>query len=279
MFKMRLMFPAVVLGIMIAPASAQDSDRPSDRKVDRSDGASPHDTDTMAPSDDTLPIVVIGDQPAEKSVVTGSRIPRRSTFENGTVATSTGVTSGSGMTPHGQHTRMVRTSSCEASDERISEDVACALIAAKEAIERKEWARARGLLVPLARDDKVSSVEMRAAVDYLYLAAKEADDVSARTEALRLLVQTGTLSDVESASALRSLSSIALNDGDLETAIDYLISANNVRPNDPTTLSRLAILQKRNGNPSAPQTMARAIHYAEQSGVEAPEAWQAFILN
>jgi hypothetical protein len=262
---------------LVPPAAAQDSENPDSQKESLIDAPS-----SETAGDDTLPIVVTGRQEEKREVLVGSRIARKPIFEGGSVATSTGVnglTPQSGMDPSGRYTRAIRETSCEASDERISEDVACTLFAAKGAMENEDWLLVRGLLVPVARNTGLSGVERRAASDYLYFSAQSSGDLKSQIEALEVLVNTQTLSDVESGKAFRSLSSLSIKAGDEGSARKYLLDAIRFDPDHYMALSNLTILQRNSGDDSASDTMEEAIASAEREGKEVPEAWRSFVSN
>ena len=233
-----------------------------------------------AKAEDQLPIVVIGDQKDERRVVVGSRIARKPLFENGSIATSTGTpgfTPGSGMDPAGQYVRTLKRSERVAADERIGKDVACTLLAAKKASENEEWLLVRGMLVPLAQNTELNSIERRAASEVLFLSAQSSGDTQAKIEALELLVASGGLSSTETGKALRSLSSLVSKIGEKAAALEYLSAAIRVDPYDYRALANLAILQRARGDPGAAKIMKRAIAAAEQVGTAVPKAWRLFV--
>lgn len=197
-----------------------------------------------------IPIVVLGAKKEEREkVVLGSRIPREPLFDSKTysVATSTGTpgfTPGSGMDDAAGGTRRVTISTCEASDSAISAEVACALIAAKEAIGKEEWNIVRGYLIPLSENDQLSRIEHRAIADYLYISAQKSGSASNKIEALKLLIGTQTLSQIETGNALRGLASLYLAAEEEELAISTLEKAVQINPNDQRALENLSILRK-----------------------------------
>ena len=263
-------FPSLLLLALVAfPASAQE---PSTDEEAQSQGAEPE--------NGPLPIVVMGEQETERQVIVGSRIPRKPIFENGPIATSAGtrgLTPGSGMDPAGRYTRSVKRTECVAADERIGEQVACILLAAKEASENEDWLLVRGMLVPVAGNADLNSAERRAASEVLILSARSSGDTLARIEALELLVASGGLSTSETGNALRSLSSLASKTGERAAAMGYLNEAIRVDPNDNRALANLAILQRASGDPAAERTMKRAIVAAETIGKTVPKAWRLFV--
>tara|TARA_B100001057_G_scaffold465027_1_gene520779 strand:- start:168 stop:983 length:816 start_codon:yes stop_codon:yes gene_type:complete len=227
-----------------------------------------------------LPIVVIGEQEKERRVIVGSRIPRKPIFEDGPIATSTGIrglTPGSGMDPAGKYTRIVKRTECVAADERIGKSVACILLAAKEASENEDWLLVRGMLVPVAGNAEFSSAERRAASEVLFLSARSSGDTLARIEALELLVASGALSTSETGNALRSLSSLASKTGDRAAALEYLNEAIRVDPSDHQALANLAILQRASGDLAAAAMMRCAILAAEKAGRTVPQSWLSFV--
>ena len=200
-----------------------------------------------------VPIIVLGEKEAEKErVVLGSRIAKKPLFDSKThtVATSTGtpgLAPQSGMDPSGGGIRRITRTSCEASDSEIRADVACALIAAKGAMESGEWTTVRGYLIPLANSDSLSPVEHRAIAEYLYISARTSGIVPNKIEALKMLIDTQTLSDGEMGNALRSLSSLYLAADNKELAISSLKEALRLNPDDQRAIKNLSAL-KGNGD-------------------------------
>lgn len=236
---------SVVLALFAAASEVQERDVPK----------APQTTQNRASEDDLadaepVPIVVLGDkEEEEEKVVLGSRIPRKPLFDYKThsVATSTGTPGfvpQSGMDPSGAGIRRITKSTCEASDSKISRDVACALIAAKSAMEDEDWNLVRGHLVPLAGSNDLSQVEHRAVADYLYISAQTSGIVPNKIEALKILIDTQTLSKSETGNALRSLSSLYLAAGNEKLAVLALEEAVRLNPNDHRALGNLEILKK-----------------------------------
>lgn len=261
---------ALILGATVFPASAQN------KSTDPQVPSPPEETDSKQP----LPIVVIGEQEEDRRVFAGSRLPRKPLFENGPIATSTGtrgLTPGSGIDPMGRYTRIVRKTECVAADERIGKDVACALIAAREASEKEEWSLVRGILVPIADNFELNATERRTASEFLYLSARNSGDRDAQIEALELLVGSGSLSPAKTGEALRSLSSLANRNGDRQAAQGYLTEAVRIDPEDHRALANLAILERASGDSDAADTMRRAIAAAGKAGRSVPQSWRSFV--
>ena len=195
-----------------------------------------------------IPIVVLGNEEERKAVVVGSRIPRTPLFDSKThvVASSTGtpgLTPGSGMDP-GASVRSVSKSTCKASDSQVSSNVACALIAAKDAMANEDWDLVRGILIPLAANDSLSPFEQKAVADYLYISASVSEDLANQVEALEILLGTDALSQGEAGKAWRSLSTLYLRSGRKDLAISALDEAVRVNPNDGRALHNLNILRE-----------------------------------
>ena len=133
------------------------------------------------------------------------------------------------------------------------------------------------MLVPLAQNTELNSIERRAASEVLFLSAQGSGDTQAKVEALELLVASGGLSSTETGKALRSLSSLVSKIGEKATALEYLSAAIRVDPYDYRALANLAILQRARGDPGAAKIMKRAIAAAEQVGTAVPKAWRLFV--
>ena len=263
--------------LFASPAYAQDA------PAAPNDNSAKPDEANASNEPEPLPIIVFGTKAGDKKeIVAGSRIARKPILRDGPVASSTGTpgfTPGSGMTPYGNYTRTLRKVECTASDENIGKDVACRLIAAKEASEIGEWNTVRGLLVPVARDDEASAQERRAAADYLYLTATQADNNTSRIEALELLIDTGTLADADAAKALRHLSSLSRQQDNASLARDYLAQAVMLDPDHIQSLVNLAVMEREADLNTASQTMTRAIAAAERAGGDVPQSWRDFVAK
>lgn len=267
--------PYYLLAFLIAsgePVAQIEPDGAQDRQAE----AQPTDYENAPPP----AIVVSGSSEDEgKTVIVGSRIPRKSQFSGGQFATNTrlhGFTPGSGVDPQTNFTRIIRTTECRADDPAIGEKAACLLLSARKDFANGETDAAIDVLRHLAMNGDFSAEERMAGAQALFAHGRTSDDARLRRHALRLMLETGSLSPARSGSALRSIAAISNRLGDVEGAIGALQELDALGTTRPRDLANLAIFLRQAGRSGAAQTMERAIALSEADGSEAPRGWRDF---
>ncbi len=233
-------------------------------------------------STEPVPIIVTGRKAGEdaKLVVVGSRIPHKPLVSRSSVATNTGLhglTPGSGMDPMGAYTRKLRWSECRASDEAISEEAACLLIASEKEFAEGGREEGIGLLRSLALSENFSSHERLEGAKRLYAIGEQSGDDALRVHALELMAGNEALPVADRAAALRTIVGISMRKNDREKVVAALLRLqveNLARAQD---LANLAVLQRAAGDQRARETMRSAIAKVLAEGSTVPQGWDAFI--
>ena len=231
------------------------------------------------------PIVVTGENESadEATIVAGSRIPRKSRYDEyeHNFRTRTGLGGlgpGSGASPMSLQNPVMRSqiSTCAADNAAISAKAACLLLRAKENIEEGNIESGADIYRYLTSSDDYAAEERRVAGEELYRLGNQQNDNLMREEALIRLVASGSLSADREQSAQRSLVTLAMKRQDFDSAIARLELVVEGNPADTQSLANLAILLRQEQRDGAAERMVQAIATREEQGGTVPAEWRTF---
>mgnify|MGYP001233840201 CR=1 FL=1 len=226
------------------------------------------------------PIIVEGDRgEVPDSVILGSRIPRRSFYTNGNVATSTGIaglTPGAGLEPFAGTNRVGKriTSTCISDNEAIGERAACLLLEGQSAFDAADYIGAADIYRYLLGSDDFAPAERLEGGRRLIDVASVTEDMALREEALIRLVNTDLLDPMQRGSVRRNLVDLALRRNATDLAIARLEEYVAIVPDDAQALANLAVLRRNHGRDGAETAMQQAIAVREAAGGEVPQGWR-----
>ncbi|NTZ43227.1 hypothetical protein G7A66_09010 [Altererythrobacter sp. SALINAS58] len=288
------LYTLAILAVSLSSANAQDLEQEKKPAVG-SEGLSIMSDEPLAPdaeaaSEDPSPMIVVTGAAAEsREVVVGSRIPRRATFNDGVVATSTGtrgLTPGSGMDQASGKFRIRRTETCISDNPAISNRDACLLVEAQDALTGGDEGTAKNLLLAIASDEGGIPATRLAAAELLYSIADRMEpasttsrDADGREQALLLMLQSGAMPRQDDLRARRALVALALSDGRNDLAQVRLVDIVERDPDDARSMANLAILQRHTAPAQARSLMAMAIAAAERNGAPVPDGWRSFVAG
>jgi tetratricopeptide (TPR) repeat protein len=232
------------------------------------------------------PIIVSGShEDDERSLQTGSRIPRKPVFGEFdlNIRSSTGVRGlgpGSGMEPFNLQNPVMRSTiaTCKSDNDAIGERASCLLLSARSSAKKGETERAADLYRYLVSSDDFSSQERVAGGESLYALGEAVSDPVMKEEALLRLIKSEALPVERAQLARRALVSFALNRGDTPVAINRLEATVSADQDDAQSLANLAILLREQGSgEAAVERMHQAIATKQRLGQNVPDSWTAFV--
>lgn len=242
-------------------------------------------TPTLEPADPEgaareTPIIVEGDRGEEPdSAILGSRIPRRSFYTNGNVATSTGIaglTPGAGLEPFAGTNRVGKriTSTCISDDEAVSARAACLLLEGQTSLDAGDTVGATDIFRYLLSSDEFNPNERLEGGRRLLATSVATDDDILREEALIRLLESDLLDTAQQSSVRRNLIDLALRRQAIDLAFARLETHVALSPEDAQSLANLAIMRRTHGIEGAEAIMQRAIAVREAKAGEIPQGWR-----
>jgi hypothetical protein len=232
-------------------------------------------------------IVVTGKQAKQEEVVaTGSRLKPAEPLVDyrgfvSQVATSTGVaglTPQSGMDPFAGPTITRTVRSCRSSDKRLSQAAVCELAKAKAAIAKDDLTSAKQRLRRVLEGQVSNNADRFIAQRFQYeLALKEADKEQ-QFEALSGMVQSNLLPQTDQVRALKTLASLALQDGENAVAISLLERVIRTAPSETKAYANLGALYAGAGaHDLAKARLLEAVRLTKLANLQVPQEWTAYL--
>lgn len=253
-----------------APLSAQDQDQAETTEAVESG---------QTAEAENAPIVVTADKREQRTAFVGSRIPRRATFVDGPIATSTGtrgLTPQSGMDQAGRYTRTKRSRDCVSDNLVLSKAASCIMADAQEAFVAGDMPAANDRYAIIAGGTQFAPAEQLEAARWQYRIAQETGNDEAREGALLAMVETGAMGEEQELSARRNLIGMAAISQRDPVTIERLQDLDSTGDARATDLVQLAIIMRRMELSGAEDVMFRAIAMQEESGKRVPQGWQDF---